>query len=99
MASTAGSWRSSPNRLPLDLIARPGIRSAEDMRGRTVGVSSLDAGSSPLVMELFTAHGPEHRATTGPGPSVASTGLRRAGPSESLRSVRCAALLLRVVSR
>jgi ABC-type nitrate/sulfonate/bicarbonate transport system substrate-binding protein len=48
------------NRLPFDLIARPGIRSFEDMRGRTVGVSSLDAGSSSLVMELFTAHGLEH---------------------------------------
>jgi NitT/TauT family transport system substrate-binding protein len=48
------------NRLPFDLIARPGIRSFDDMRGRTVGVSSLDAGSSSLVMKLFSAHGLEH---------------------------------------
>jgi ABC-type nitrate/sulfonate/bicarbonate transport system substrate-binding protein len=48
------------NRLPFDLIARPGIRSFADMRGRTVGVSSLDAGSSSLVMKLFAAHGLEY---------------------------------------
>lgn len=48
------------NRLPFDLIARPEIRGFEDMRGRTVGVSSLDAGSSSLVMELFAAHGLHH---------------------------------------
>jgi ABC-type nitrate/sulfonate/bicarbonate transport system substrate-binding protein len=47
------------NRLPFDLIASPGIRSFEDMRGKTVGVSSLEAGSSSLVMRLFSAHGLE----------------------------------------
>jgi NitT/TauT family transport system substrate-binding protein len=48
------------NRLPFDLIARPSIRSFEDMRGKTVGVSSLEAGSSSLVMKLFAAHGLEY---------------------------------------
>lgn len=45
------------NRLPFDLVTAPGITSFEDMRGRVVGVSSLDAGSSSLVMKLFDAHG------------------------------------------
>ncbi|HEX2942205.1 MAG TPA: ABC transporter substrate-binding protein [Rhodopila sp.] len=45
------------NRLPFSLIARPGIRSFDDMRGKVVGVSSLEAGSSSLVMRLFEAHG------------------------------------------
>jgi ABC-type nitrate/sulfonate/bicarbonate transport system substrate-binding protein len=48
------------NRLPFDLIAAPSIHSFEDMRGKTVGVSSLDAGSSSLVMRLFAAHGLEY---------------------------------------
>lgn len=45
------------NRLPFSLIARKGIRGFEDMRGKVVGVSSLQAGSSSLVMRLFEAHG------------------------------------------
>jgi len=48
------------NKLPFDLIAVPGVRTFEDMRGCTVGVSSLEAGSSSLVMELFAAHGLRH---------------------------------------
>ncbi len=50
------------NRLPFSLIAGKSIRSFEDMRGKTVGVSSLDAGSSSLVMQLFAAHGLHHPA-------------------------------------
>lgn len=45
------------NRLPFSLIAGKNIHSFEDMRGKTVGVSSLQAGSSSLVMKLFEAHG------------------------------------------
>jgi ABC-type nitrate/sulfonate/bicarbonate transport system substrate-binding protein len=45
------------NRLPFSLIAGKSIRSFADMRGKVVGVSSLDAGSSSLVMRLFAAHG------------------------------------------
>ena len=48
------------NRLPFDLMARPSIRSFADMRGKTVGVSSVEAGSSSLVMKLFAAHGLEY---------------------------------------
>lgn len=50
------------NRLPFSLIARPGIRGFDDMRGKVVGVSSLEAGSSSLVMRLFEAHGLHHPA-------------------------------------
>ncbi len=45
------------NRLPFSLIAGKDIRGFGDMRGKVVGVSSLDAGSSSLVMRLFEAHG------------------------------------------
>ena len=50
------------NRLPFSLVAGKGIRSFEDMRGKVVGVSSLEAGSSSLVMRLFEAHGLHHPA-------------------------------------
>lgn len=62
------------NRLPFSLIAGKGIRSFEDMRGRVVGVSSLEAGSSSLVMRLFEAHGLHHPADytiTAVGPILA----------------------------
>ena len=48
------------NRLPFSLIAGKGVRGWEDMRGKVVGVSSLDAGSSSLVLRLFEAHGLRH---------------------------------------
>jgi NitT/TauT family transport system substrate-binding protein len=48
------------NRLPFSLIAGKAIRGWEDMRGKVVGVSSLEAGSSSLVMRLFEAHGLHH---------------------------------------
>jgi len=38
------------NRLPFSLIARPGIHTVADLRGAKIGVSSLRAGSSSLVM-------------------------------------------------
>jgi ABC-type nitrate/sulfonate/bicarbonate transport system substrate-binding protein len=50
------------NRLPFSLIAGKGINGFEDMRGKVVGVSSLEAGSSSLVMRLFEAHGLHHPA-------------------------------------
>jgi ABC-type nitrate/sulfonate/bicarbonate transport system substrate-binding protein len=62
------------NRLPFSLIAGKGIRSFEDMRGKVVGVSSLEAGSSSLVMRLFEAHGLHHPADytiTAVGPILA----------------------------
>jgi ABC-type nitrate/sulfonate/bicarbonate transport system substrate-binding protein len=48
------------NRLPFSLIAGKGINGFADMRGKVVGVSSLEAGSSSLVMRLFEAHGLHH---------------------------------------
>jgi ABC-type nitrate/sulfonate/bicarbonate transport system substrate-binding protein len=48
------------NRLPFSLIAGKQIRDFQDMRGKVVGVSSLQAGSSSLVMRLFEAHGLQH---------------------------------------
>lgn len=45
------------NRLPFSLIAGKAIRGWDDMRGKVVGVSSLQAGSSSLVLRLFEAHG------------------------------------------
>lgn len=48
------------NRLPFSLIARPGIRRIEELRGKRIGVSSIEAGSSSLVMRMLTAHGLEY---------------------------------------
>ena len=48
------------NRLPFSLIAGKHIRGWQDMRGKVVGVSSLEAGSSSLVMRLFEAQGLHH---------------------------------------
>lgn len=45
------------NRLPFSFIARPHIRNFEDLRGARIGVSSIKAGSSSLVMKLLEAHG------------------------------------------
>ena len=45
------------NRLPFSFIARPPIRSWADLRGARIGVSSISAGSSSLVMKLLAAHG------------------------------------------
>ena len=50
------------NRLPFSLVAGKEITGFEDMRGKVVGVSSLEAGSSSLVMKLFEAHGLHHPA-------------------------------------
>src|ERR1700730_11142616 len=48
------------NRLPFSLIAGKSIRTFDDLRGKTIGVSSLDAGSSSLVMKLLAARGLEY---------------------------------------
>ena len=47
------------NRLPFSLVTAKSIRSFDQLRGKTVGVSSLDAGSSSLVMKLLSARGLE----------------------------------------
>src|ERR1700760_4878835 len=48
------------NKLPFSFVTRKNIRTAEDLRGKTVGVSSLEAGSSSLVMKLLSARGLEY---------------------------------------
>jgi ABC-type nitrate/sulfonate/bicarbonate transport system substrate-binding protein len=45
------------NRLPFSLVAKPGIGSIAELRGARIGVSSIEAGSSSLVMELLARHG------------------------------------------
>jgi ABC-type nitrate/sulfonate/bicarbonate transport system substrate-binding protein len=45
------------NKLPFSLIAGKDIKSFADLRGKTVGVSSIEAGSSSLVMQLLAEHG------------------------------------------
>lgn len=45
------------NRLPFSFIARPHIERYADLRGARIGVSSIKAGSSSLVMKLLAAHG------------------------------------------
>lgn len=45
------------NKLPFSLIARAGIEGLEGLRGKKIGVSSLRAGSSSLVMKLLAARG------------------------------------------
>ena len=45
------------NRLPFSLIAKGGIESIAGLRGARIGVSSIQAGSSSLVMELLARHG------------------------------------------
>jgi ABC-type nitrate/sulfonate/bicarbonate transport system substrate-binding protein len=48
------------NRLPFSFVARPHITTPDQLRGGVVGVSSLEAGSSSLVMKILSAHGLEH---------------------------------------
>ena len=50
------------NRLPFSFIARPPIASYADLRGRRIGVSSKNAGSSSLIMRILEAHGLHHPA-------------------------------------
>jgi ABC-type nitrate/sulfonate/bicarbonate transport system substrate-binding protein len=48
------------NKLPFSFVTGKNIRTPEDLRGKTVGVSSLEAGSSSLVMKLLSARGLEY---------------------------------------
>lgn len=45
------------NKLPFSLIGAKHIKSIADLRGGTVGVSSIEAGSSSLILKIFEAHG------------------------------------------
>lgn len=70
------------NRLPFSLIARPGIEGIEGLRGKRIGVSSLRAGSSSLVMKMLAAHGlhyPDDYEIIPCGPILARWELLRSG--------------------
>jgi ABC-type nitrate/sulfonate/bicarbonate transport system substrate-binding protein len=70
------------NRLPFSLIARPGIRDHTDLRGKRIGVSSLRAGSSSLVIRLLAARGlhwPEDYELVPCGPILARWDMLRSG--------------------
>ncbi len=45
------------NKLPFSLIAGRAIKHFDGLRGKTIGVSSIEAGSSSLVMRLMAARG------------------------------------------
>ena len=70
------------NKLPFSFIARPEVRRLEDLRGRRIGVSSIRAGSSSLVMRLLAARGlryPEDYELVPCGPILARWDLLRTG--------------------
>ncbi|AWM10867.1 ABC transporter substrate-binding protein [Bradyrhizobium symbiodeficiens] len=48
------------NRLPFSFVAGKNVRGFEGLRGGTIGVSSIEAGSSSLVMKLMSARGLEY---------------------------------------
>lgn len=70
------------NKLPFSLIARPGIVGIEGLRGMRIGVSSLRAGSSSLIMKLLAARGlhyPGDYELVPCGPILARWNLLRSG--------------------
>lgn len=61
------------DRLPFHFVVQPEIEDFADLRGKTIGVSSLAAGSSSLIMDLLGAHGlryPEDYRLVAIGPMV-----------------------------
>jgi ABC-type nitrate/sulfonate/bicarbonate transport system substrate-binding protein len=70
------------NRLPFSFIARPGIDSYAALRGGRIGVSSLEAGSSSLVMRLLADHGlhaPDDYTLLAVGPILSRWALLQSG--------------------
>jgi ABC-type nitrate/sulfonate/bicarbonate transport system substrate-binding protein len=70
------------NRLPFSFIGRPGLRSLHDLKGGRIGVSSIKAGSSSLVMRLLAdqgLHTPEDYTLLAVGPILARWEKLRAG--------------------
>jgi len=70
------------NRLPFSFIARPHIKRYADLRGARIGVSSIKAGSSSLVMQLLAAHGlhyPEDYTLLAVGPILSRWKMLQAG--------------------
>ena len=70
------------NRLPFSFIARPHLKSWQDLRGARIGVSSISAGSSSLVMRLLAAHGlryPQDYTLLAVGPILARWKMLQSG--------------------
>jgi ABC-type nitrate/sulfonate/bicarbonate transport system substrate-binding protein len=70
------------NRLPFSFIARAGIADYAGLRGKRIGVSSLRAGSSSLIIKLLAARGlhwPEDYELVPCGPILARWDLLRSG--------------------
>ncbi|TDH63146.1 ABC transporter substrate-binding protein [Dankookia rubra] len=70
------------NRLPFSFIARAGIGSYAGLRGKRIGVSSLRAGSSSLIIRLLARHGlhwPGDYELVPCGPILARWDLLRSG--------------------
>jgi ABC-type nitrate/sulfonate/bicarbonate transport system substrate-binding protein len=70
------------NRLPFSFISGKDITTFEALRGRTIGVSSIEAGSSSLVMKIMSAHGlhyPQDYKIVACGPILARWEMLQAG--------------------
>jgi ABC-type nitrate/sulfonate/bicarbonate transport system substrate-binding protein len=70
------------NRLPFSLVARAGVEGIAGLRGKRIGVSSLRAGSSSLIMKLLAQHGlqyPGDYELVACGPILARWDLLRSG--------------------
>lgn len=70
------------NRLPFSFIARAGITDYAGLRGKRIGVSSLRAGSSSLIIKLLAGHGlnwPQDYELVPCGPILARWDLLRSG--------------------
>jgi ABC-type nitrate/sulfonate/bicarbonate transport system substrate-binding protein len=70
------------NRLPFSFIARPHLKSWQELRGARIGVSSISAGSSSLVMRLLAAHGlryPQDYTLLAVGPILARWKMLQSG--------------------
>ena len=59
-----GGWQEilagNVNKLPFSFIGARHISSIGDLRGGTIGVSSIEAGSSSLILKMLAAHGLEY---------------------------------------
>ncbi len=84
-AEAGGSQRiigGNVNRLPFSFIARAGIADYAGLRGKRIGVSSLRAGSSSLIIKLLARHGlhwPGDYELVPCGPILARWDLLRSG--------------------
>jgi ABC-type nitrate/sulfonate/bicarbonate transport system substrate-binding protein len=50
----------SINKLPFSLICKPSIKTIQQLKGKVIGASSVEAGSSSLIMEILAEEGLKH---------------------------------------